>query len=99
MGDGSQERVANPLRFRSDPRLFSLFLQAGALQSERDLGGERLDQVALFRKEETAPLHRLHGQYTQHLMTAVERQILRDGSRQSIGSEPRGRALVVYPLG
>ena len=51
--DGAQQRAAQPLALRREPRLLGLLGDAGPLERRGDLACERHQQLALVRRERT----------------------------------------------
>jgi hypothetical protein len=98
MRDGGEQRIAQALGLHRDARRLGLVGPPRPLDGERDLAGERLQEMALLRQEQAAALGGLHGQHAQRLLRAVERQVLRGAAGRVSVPSPGRPAMVEYPL-
>ena len=96
MGNGVEQRLAQFLRFRQQPRLFGLSAETETVQHQGGLPGKGVEQIALFERRRLL-VRQFHGDDTSRAAIGGHRHINGLGRRQ-VGGEA-GHALFLFGNG
>ena len=96
--DGRQQRVAQLLRCHADFGFLRDFDEVDALECERDLRRERIQQAALLGHEDQPFIARRERQHAAIAHRCAQRHIVDGGAGERVGAEPRRLPAIVYPL-
>ncbi len=96
--DRREQRVAQALALRRDARRRRLFAQGRSFPGQRNLSGERLEQVPLLGQQDAPPVRRQHAEHAERPPRAAQRQVDGGRGRQRVGAETGALAMIEDPL-
>ncbi len=95
--DGREQRVAQLLRRHAEFGFLRDFDEVHALERERDLRGERIEQPALLGHEDQPFVARRQREHAAIAHRRAQRDVVDRRTRQRVGAEPRRLPAIVYP--
>lgn len=97
--DRREQRITQRLALGRNTRAGGRLRKPSALERQADLGGKRLEQMALLREQDAPRVLRQDGKHAETAPAFAERQVQGRRGRQRVGPQACAVAVIGYPLG